>query len=229
MPRPLRLNLANVPQHVIQRGNNRQACFFSEIDYRLYLKLLDASCQLHQCQLHAYVLMTNHVHLLLTPSKPNGVSLVLRDLGRDYVRTINKVHERSGTLWEGRFKSSLVDATSYCLNCYRYIEMNPVRAGMTTHPVEYPWSSFRTNALGKPDRRITPHESWMRLGANNKQRQQTYRTLVEEAMEQQIIDTIRRAVSKGLPTGSKMFQADIEKALAIKLGSRRRGRPGKIG
>ncbi|MDH3401766.1 MAG: transposase [Chromatiales bacterium] len=229
MPRPRRLNLANVPQHVIQRGNNRQACFFNEIDHRLYLKLLDSSCQLHQCQLHAYVLMTNHVHLLMTPLKPDGVSLVLRDLGRDYVRTINKVHQRSGTLWEGRFRSSLVDATSYCLNCYRYIEMNPVRAGMVTLPGEYPWSSFRTNALGRPDRRITPHLSWMRLGENSKQRQQTYKALVEEAMDQPTIETIRRAVRKGLPTGNKMFQAEIEQALGIKLGSRRRGRPGKIG
>jgi putative transposase len=143
MPRPVRLNLPDIPQHITQRGNNRQACFYSNEDYRLYLDLLHEACRNHDCSLHAYVLMTNHVHLLMTPSTPEGVSMVIRDLGRDYVRTINKTYRRSGTLWEGRFKSSLVDKARYCLTCYRYIELNPVRAGMANHPADYPWSSFR--------------------------------------------------------------------------------------
>ncbi len=138
MPRPARLNLPGIPQHVTQRGNNRQACFFSADDYRLYLDLLAAACYKHDCALHAYVLMTNHVHLLLTPGNPDSVSRVVRDLGRDYVRTINRNHRRSGTLWEGRYKSSLVDEARYCLTCYRYIELNPVRAGMVRHPGDYP-------------------------------------------------------------------------------------------
>ena len=138
MPRPNRLNLPGVPQHVTQRGNNRQACFFEDADYRLYLSLLAAACQRHQCTVHAYVLMTNHVHLLITPQFAQGVSLLMRDLGRDYVRQVNQAYRRTGTMWEGRFKSSLVDSEDYCLACYRYIELNPVRANMVAHPREYP-------------------------------------------------------------------------------------------
>ena len=121
MPRPTRLNLAGIPQHVTQRGNNRQVCFFDDADYQLYLGLLGEACKRHQCKVHAYVLMTNHVHLLITPEIPTGVSLVFRDLDRDYVRQLNRKYRRTGTLWEGRFKSSLVDHDIYCLTCYRYI------------------------------------------------------------------------------------------------------------
>ena len=174
MPRPTRLNLPDIPQHVTQRGNNRQACFFTDDDYRLYLDLLAVSCQKHNCDLHAYVLMTNHVHLLMTPRIPEGVSLAIRDLGRDYVRTINKTYGRSGTMWEGRFKSSLVDEEHYCLACYRYIELNPVRAGMVRHTADYPWSNFRCNALGGPNSLVTPHESWLGLGGNDEDRKHAY-------------------------------------------------------
>ena len=151
MPRPKRLNLPGVPQHVTQHGNNRQACFFEDADDCLYLSLLAVACQRHPCAVHAYVLMTNHVHLLITPEFAQGLSLVMRDLGRDYVRNVNKAYRRAGTMWEGRFKSSLVDSENYCLSCYRYIESNPVRAHMVAHPREYPWSSFHVNALGRSD------------------------------------------------------------------------------
>jgi putative transposase len=151
MPRPARLNLPDIPQHITQRGNNRQVCFHADNDYRLYLELLHEACRAHDCSLHAYVLMTNHAHLLMTPATPEGVSKVMRDLGRDYVRAINRTYRRTGTLWEGRFKSSLVDTNRYCLTCYRYIEFNPVRAGMVSHPADYPWSSYHVNARGKPD------------------------------------------------------------------------------
>ena len=174
MPRPTRLNLPNIPQHVTQRGNNRQACFFSDHDYRLYLKLLTASSRRHECEVHAYALMTNHVHILITPRIPEGVSLVIRDLGRDYVRTINKIYERSGTMWEGRFKSSVVPDEAYCLGCYRYIELNPVRAGLVTNPGQYRWSSFRANALGEKNLTITPHPCWSQLGTTTARRQRAY-------------------------------------------------------
>jgi len=225
MPRPARLNLPNIPQHITQRGNNRQTCFFSDEDYRLYLKLLAAGCYRHQCDLHAYILMTNHAHLLMTPTTPEGVSLVMRDLGRDYVRIINKTYRRSGTLWEGRFKSSLVDKEYYCLACYRYIELNPVRAGMVQHPGDYPWSSFRRNALGGPDPLITPHESWMHLGENASDRRRAYLALFGNVPETHEIDDIRYGIRKGLPTGSERFKTEIERALSVTLGDGKQGRP----
>lgn len=227
MPRPTRLNLPDIPQHVTQRGNNRQVCFFSDDDYRLYLDLLAASCHKHKCELHAYVLMTNHVHLLLTPRIPEGISLAIRDLGRDYVRTINKTYSRSGTMWEGRFKSSLVDKEHYCLACYRYIELNPVRAGMVRHPGDYPWSSFQCNTLGGPNSLITPHESWLGLGRNNEDRKRAYLSLFDDALEQHKINDIRYGIGKGLPTGNETFKSKIELALAVKLGNGKQGRPRK--
>jgi len=227
MPRPKRLNLPGIPQHITQRGNNRQACFFSGDDYHLYLKLLARSCRKHQCKLHAYVLMTNHVHLLISPMNPEGVSLVIRDLGRDYVRTINKKYHRSGTMWEGRFKSSLVDKENYCLACYRYIELNPVRAGMVDHPGDYRWSSFRSNTSGRPDSLLTPHESWLLLGKNDEARKRSYLVLFSDRLEPEQILRIRYGIGKGLPTGSEKFKLDIEQALSVRLGNGKQGRPRK--
>lgn len=225
MPRPLRLNIPGIPQHIVQRGNNRQACFFHDSDYRRYLAYLDAACHRHQCALHAFVLMTNHVHLLLTPKSGDGVSLVLRDVGRDYVRSFNKAHQRTGTLWEGRFKSSLVDADAYCLACYRYIELNPVRAGLVQHPAEYRWSSYRTNAESEPSRLLIAHPVWHMLGATDEARRHAYRCLFADIVEQQQIEALRFGVRKGLPTGHDRFKHQIEKFLSIQLGNGRIGRP----
>ena len=227
MPRPVRLNLADIPQHVTQRGNNRQVCFYSTEDYHRYLELLQETSQLHGCSIHAYVLMTNHVHLLMTPSTPDGVSMVMRDLGRDYVRALNKAYRRTGTLWEGRFKSSLVDTHRYCLACYRYIELNPVRASMVRHPAGYPWSSFHFNATGKPDPLVTPHDSWLLLGECDHTRSEAYQALFSENLKPNDIDCIRHSVNTGLPTGNQRFRRKIEQALSIKPGHGKRGRPRK--
>lgn len=227
MPRPARLNLPGIPQHITQRGNNRQACFFAKTDYVLYLTLLADACRTHQCEVHAYVLMTNHVHLLITPRTAEGVSLVMRDLGRDYVRQVNVAYQRSGTMWEGRFKSSLVDKDAYCLACYRYIELNPIRANMVSNPSEYNWSSFGANALGARNDLITPHESWLALGNSDSNRRHAYLSLFEQALEQNRIEDIRYGVRKGLPTGHDRFKRQIEDALSIKLGTGKRGRPVK--
>jgi len=171
--------------------------------------------------------MTNHVHLLITPEIPTGVSLVLRDLGRDYVRQINKAYQRTGTMWEGRFKSSLVDSETYCLACYRYIELNPVRAGIVKHPSEYRWSSFNANAHGGLSGLLTPHESWLALGDDEVCRQTAYRELFKEALDLHQIESIRHGVQKGIPTGNARFKRKIEVALSIKLGDGKRGRPKK--
>ena len=227
MPRPPRLYLPDIPQHITQRGNNRQACFHAEGEYCLYLKLLARACRRHDCRLHAYVLMTNHVHLLLTPGKADSIPLVMRDVGRDYVRTINKAHRRTGTLWEGRYKASLVDSEHYCLVCYRYIELNPVRAGMVRHPGEYPWSSYRCNATTTSNPVVTPHACWLALGEDYPARRATYHKLVEERLQQDDLDHVRSSLNKGLPTGGERFRRDIERALSIRLGTGARGRPKK--
>jgi putative transposase len=130
MPRKPRFTLPGIPQHVIQRGNNREPCFFTVEDYRFYPGALQAACHKSCCSVHAYVLMTNHVHLLVTPGAVDSISVMMQSLGRRYVRYINDAYKRSGTLWEGRYKACLVDSGSYLFTCYRYIEMNPVRAGM---------------------------------------------------------------------------------------------------
>ena len=137
MPRQPRYALAGFPQHVIQRGNNRSATFYAEQDYRVYLECLAEACHVHETALHAYVLMTNHVHLLMTPGKTNGLAKVMQSLGRRYVRYVNDTYRRTGTLWEGRYKASVIDTEHYLLACYRYIEMNPVRAGLVAHPADY--------------------------------------------------------------------------------------------
>lgn len=229
MPRPPRLNIPGYPQHIVQRGNNRQTCFLHESDYRLYLRLLTSACRRHLCALHAYVLMPNHVHVLLTPEIHDGVSLVVRDVGRDYVRSFNKVHQRTGTLWEGRFKSSLVDADSYCLACYRYIELNPVRAGIVRHPAEYPWSSYRANADGAPSSLLTAHSSWLALAATDNARRHAYRAMFQEALDPHQVETLRYGLRKGLPAGCDSFKRRIEQSLSVRLRDRRVGRPSTKG
>ncbi|WP_228766890.1 transposase [Thiomicrorhabdus heinhorstiae] len=137
------------PQHVIVRGNNREPIFYADADYLFYLEKLQQACEKHHCDLHAYVLMTNHVHLLITPNTENGISKAMQMIGRYYVQYFNHTYQRTGTLWEGRYKATLIDSEAYALSCYRYIELNPVRADMVSHPAEYPWSSYRYNALGE--------------------------------------------------------------------------------
>ncbi len=148
MARLARVAPVGVPQHIIQRGNNRQVCFAGEEDMKAYLHWLKEMSKKYQVDIHAWVLMTNHVHLLCTPWKENAVSQMMQSLGRLYVRYFNHTYQRSGTLWEGRFKSCLVQSERYLLELYRYIELNPVRADMVDKPSDYSWSSYAINALG---------------------------------------------------------------------------------
>ncbi|MCL1045424.1 transposase [Shewanella electrodiphila] len=149
MPRKLRVSPIGIPQHVTQRGNNRQACFTSEQDFKAYSGWLKDHAKKFHVEIHAWVFMTNHVHLLCTPLHPNSISQMMQALGRQYVRYFNHTYKRTGTLWEGKFKSCLVQSEDYLIQLYRYIELNPVRANMVTDPAEYPWSSYQINALGK--------------------------------------------------------------------------------
>ena len=223
MPRQPRFTIPGVPQHVIQRGNNRQPCFYTEEDYRYYLDVLKEAIQCNACELHAYVLMTNHVHLLVTPSTEFGLSHVMQDLGRKYVRYINHRYKRTGTLWEGRFKSSHVDSNDYLLTCMRYIEHNPVRAGMVAHPGEYNWSSFKTNAANKKNEIITMHPVYKELGKDSEKRCSAYRELFSLHLDDKQIHEIRDAINGQLVYGREEFKEKIEKT------ARRKTRRGKDG
>ena len=213
MARLPRFVIPGQPQHIIVRGNNREPIFYADEDYRFYLEKLQQACEKHQCLLHAYVLMTNHVHLLMTPTTEQGIGKVLQMLGRYYVQYFNFTYERTGTLFEGRYKATLIDSEHYLLTCYRYIELNPVRAMMVKHPVEYPWSSHGFNALGKEDNLLSPHEEYLRMGSTAEDRQQAYRLLFKARISEQTLVDIRESTNKAWVLGSDHFKNQIEKQL----------------
>lgn len=225
MPRRARLSMPGIPWHIIQRGNNRTACFYAEDDYYFYLNNLQEQAFKHGCEIHAYVLMTNHVHLLLTPSKGDSAALLMKNLGQRYVQYINRTYRRSGTLWEGRFRSCLTQTEDYVLACYRYIELNPVRANMVSHPREYPWSSYKANAEGKKSDLLTPHEQYLRLDSQDIDRRKTYRALFKAHIDQPIDNEIRSATNGNYALGNARFQEQIEHALGRRVIKGRAGRP----
>ena len=225
MPRKPRLYFPDVPCHVLQRGNNRNAAFFDDVDRRKYLDVLASACRRYRVALHAYVLMTTHVHLLMTPQDGAGISRVMQSVGRCYVQYLNGRFRRSGTLWEGRHKSSLVCTESYLLTCMRYIELNPVRAGMVYHTAEYAWSSFGYNALGKPDPLLSPHSVYVGLGPNDDARRHAYRLLFAVALTTEELQDIRKASAFSMPLGNDRFREQIEAELGKSVGHAARGRP----
>ncbi|PHS26638.1 MAG: transposase [Methylophaga sp.] len=227
MPRRPRLKLAGIPLHIIQRGNNRTACFFADEDHQFYLDHLHQACNKHKVSLHAYVLMTNHVHLLLTPETAEGASQVMKQLGQRYVQYINRTYQRSGTLWEGRFRSCIVGEEDYFLACHRYIELNPVRADMVNHPADYPWSSYRYNGQGQNNPLITPHPLYKQLGASYQQRRHAYRELFQHQIEPSLIDQIRQASNGGYVLGTERFQQQIAKTIGQRTWRGEPGRPVK--
>ena len=217
MPRFPRLNLPNIPQHIIQRGNNRQPCFFVDQDFAVYLDKLREYAIEFKVAIHSYVLMTNHVHLLATPITGDGVSKMMQALGRYYVRYFNKCHGRSGTLWEGRFKTSLVDSNAYFLTVSRYIELNPVRAKMVSHPSEYTWSSYQFNGMQKPIKLITPHDLYIELGSTPELRAKQYQTLFELDIPDFKIQEIRTAANRSKVLGEEQFLRQIELQTGLSL------------
>lgn len=219
MARMPRYVLPGQPQHVIQRGNNRQIIFVADDDYHFYRDCLRRACEQHGCAIHAYVLMTNHVHLLMTPENENGIGKVMQSVGRRYVQYFNYTYQRTGTLWEGRYKATLIDSEAYLLTCYRYIELNPVRAGMVTSPVSYPWSSYAYNVQGRPDDLIRSHRLYDALGAHAEVRQHAYRELFTTQIDEETLGDIREATNKAWVLGNERFKDEIEQA------SQRRTRP----
>jgi len=223
MPRPPRLESPGITLHVVQRGNNRQPCFFRDRDYAYYLHRLGNLLAELNCELHAYVLMTNHVHLLLTPSEPGTVSRLMRALGSAYVRFINASLDRTGSLWEGRFKSCPVDGAGYALACIRYIELNPVRAGMVRQPGQYRWSSFHHTGLGRPDPLVTAHRAFEELAVDPGLRRARYLELVEAGIDAKTLEALRLHAMRQKAWGCQAFSADLELALGVPASIRRRG------
>jgi putative transposase len=222
MARMPRLYFPGVPQHVVQRGNNRQPCFFAEEDYRYYMGCLANAVKKFDCEIHAYVLMTNHVHLLVSAGEEYAVSSMMQSIGRKYVRYVNHAYRRTGTLWEGRFKAGLVQSETYLLTCSRYIELNPVRAQMVETPGEYKWSSYNCNAWGDVDECIKHHAMYDRLGSNEHERQAAYRDLFRYQMDNDLLHEIRDAVSHEDILGSSHFKETVKRVLGRGI------KPGKI-
>ncbi|WP_353267006.1 transposase [Gemmatimonas sp.] len=201
MPRLPRFIQAGVPVHHVLRGNNRAGIFVDDRDRLLYRDLLLEGVRRFECLVHAYVFMSNHTHLLLTPATRDGVSLLTQWMGRKYVTAFNRRHRRTGTLWEGRFRSSVVGSARYFLACSRYIDQNPVRAGIVRAPDEYPWSSFSRLAFGTPDDLVTEHAEYRNLGRTIGERQRAYFELCTPPVDSALVLDIRRATRRGKPLG----------------------------
>ena len=223
MPRQPRYVIPGVPQHVIQRGNNRGRIFFEDQDYRCFLKWLKAAAEKHRCQIHAYALMTNHVHLLVTPDIEYGLSKAMQSLGVRYVQYFNKKYERTGTLWEGKHKATLVESDRYLFACYRYIEMNPVRAGMVNHPGDYSWSSYRCHAVGTANPLITDHSLFLDLGDTEEVRQKRYLCMFEEDLNPKTLQSIRDATNKSWILGGESFKRRMEAVVKRRVEPAPRG------
>ena len=225
MPRKPRFYLPGIPAHVVQRGHSREAVFFEDADYNAYLGWLSEAAERYHCAIHAYVLMTNHVHILATPSDGEGISRMMQYVGRRYVPYINYNYATSGTIWEGRYKASLVQEEDYLLTCMRYIELNPVRADMVRHPREYRWSSYRVNGEGREATFIKPHPIYLALGKIADKRREAYRALFRAHFDEDDINRIRAAWQTGTPLGNDYFKQVVEAKLDTKVGQARRGRP----
>ncbi|MET0103441.1 MAG: transposase [Sedimenticola sp.] len=223
MARLPRYSILGQPQHVIQRGNNREPVFYDGADYRFYLEKLEAACMKHDCAVHAYVLMTNHVHLLMTPNSGEGIGKVMQMLGRYYVQYFNHTYDRTGTLWEGRYKATLLDSEAYLLTCMRYIELNPVRAGMVEHPRDYPWSSYHRNALGDEDGLVSDHLVYRKFGASREERESVYRSLFRNRIAERTLEELREATNKAWVLGNDRFKQKIERELDRQVTPKPRG------
>jgi putative transposase len=215
--------LPGVALHVIQRAVNRVACFRAEAEYLVYLSLLRQLSAKHGCAVHAYCLMTNHVHLLLTPSTAQSCTLLMRDLGRRYVPYFNRRHERTGTLWEGRFRSCIVESATYVIACYRYIELNPVRACMVNDPAAYLWSSYAVNSGARADPFVSPHVEFDALAMDAQARHAAYRALFQTEIDESVLEAIRDATNGDYPLASESFKDTVIAPLGWRTGP---GKPG---
>jgi putative transposase len=227
MPRQSRSVIAEIPLHITQRGNNRLRCFFEEADFLVYLNLLQAASVEADCKVHAYVLMSNHVHLLVSPNDEHGPAELMKFLGERYVQYVNRRYTRTGTLWEGRYHSCLVQSERYLMVCQRYIELNPVRARLVSAPANYPWSSYRHNAHGVASTLVTPHELYHRMGSDPTSRQSAYRALCEELLGCDELNLVRRATHGNHALGMPGFTEQLSLLLGREVTPKANGRPRK--
>jgi len=225
MARLGRYFLPDQPLHVIQRGNNREAIFFCDDDYARYRDWLAEAAGEYGCAIYAYVLMTNHVHLLATPTHADSLPRMMQSLGRRYVRHVNAAYRRTGTLWEGRYRAAPIDSDVYFLACCRYIELNPVRAGMVKYPRDYPWSSWRAHAHGADDSLVCTHALYRALGGTAAERQQAYRALLRRPLDAAFVDDLRAATNGGWALGSERFKRQIAEAMRRRVTPLPKGRP----
>jgi putative transposase len=228
MARQPRLVLPHEPHHVLQRGNDNQPIFRDDDDHRRFLEFLRESAKFYRVAIHAYVLMPNHVHLLATPADEDGLAAMMQKVGRLYVPWFNNKHGRSGTLFQGRFRTSVIDANAYFLACVRYIELNPLRNQLAFDPLEYPWSSYAHHAGVRPDPLITDHAKYWELGNTPFQREAAYIELAQQGMSAQELDAINAAVLKGAPLGSHAFMLELERKTKRQILPAKRGRPFKV-
>lgn len=227
MARLPRLTAPGLPHHLIQRGNNRQAVFLDEVDCARYLDELGELAEPHRLAIHAYVLMPNHVHLLVTPAEQRTLARVMQALGRRYVRWFNDRHQRTGTLWEGRYRSTVVESGRYLLACMRYIDLNPVRAGLVAEPAPYRWSSHAHHVGLRTDPLITEHAVYWALGNTPFERQLAYRGLFEHIQDPSELEAIRFATHRGWALGEGAFVGELSDRLGRRAAPVGRGRPRK--
>ena len=223
MPRRPRQCPPGFPVHVVQRGNNRQICFAAESDLKAYANWLREAGAKFGVDIHAWVFMTNHVHLLVTPRTPRSVSSCMQFLGRHYVPYFNQRYRRTGTLFEGRFKSSIVQSSEYFLACQRYIELNPVRARMVSDPADYAWSSYQAHALGKRVAMWKPHDEYLSLAAKATTRRSVYRRFMAQQPSERAVDDIRDALNAGLALGNELFIKQVEALTGVRQRKLKRG------
>jgi putative transposase len=227
MPRGPRTIVPGIALHIVQRGHDRRDCFKHDTDYLVYLSSLRDLSASTQCALHAYCLMTNHVHLLVTPSKLQGCATLMRNLGQRYVQYFNRRYQRRGTLWEGRYHSCLVDSAAYVIACHRYIERNPVRAGMVSSADVYPWSSYNGNAGRALNKLLTPHPEYLALAENELSRYAAYRGVFATADDPVFLDAIRDATNGGFALIGAELKARLPTHLLRRLERKPPGPPPK--
>jgi len=227
MPRHARIVVAGLPMHAILRGIDRTAMFFAEVDYRMFLATLADLAASESVGVHAYALMTNHVHLLMTPATDLGPARVMKGVGQRYVQYVNRAYGRTGTLFEGRFRSTVIEADSHLFACHRYIELNPVRAGMVETPGDYPWSSYRGNALGAADPVIAPHQLYRALAEDDEAQRSGYRALFADEIPEGALTALRDATNGGFVLGSPRFQRQIAAMVGRRTWPGKSGRPKK--
>ena len=227
MARLPRLVVPHLPHHILQRGHDRQPVFRDHDDYLFFLQGLRHAALQSQVAIHAYVLMPGHFHLLASPADQPGLARMMQAIGRHYVPAFNRKYQRAGTLWQGRYRATLIDADHYFLACSNYIEINPVRSGIAPSAVEYPWSSYAHHAGVRHDPLITDHRLYWALGNTPFEREAAYKKMAERGLSADEIDTITAATDKGWALGSEQFKTMLEQRVQRRVRPAKRGRPAK--